>query len=144
MIEKAHIWFQDYRLEDLKANSEVNMLAHIGIEYIELGPDFLRGRMPVDARTRQPFGVLHGGASVVLAESLGSSAANLVVDQSVCYCVGLDINANHMRPVSDGWVEGIARPIHIGKATQVWEIKITNEAGKLVCASRLTMAVVQR
>lgn len=143
-MEKSRIWHQDYRLEDLKANSEVNMLAHIGIEYIELGPDFLRGRMPVDARTRQPFGVLHGGASVVLAESLGSSAANLVVDQSECYCVGLDINANHLRPVSEGWVEGIARPIHIGKATQVWEIKITNAQGKLVCASRLTMAVVKR
>ena len=138
------IWLEDYKLEDLKRVSEINMLAHLGIEYTELGPDYLKGRMPVDARTRQPFGVLHGGASVVLAESLGSSAANLVVDQRESYCVGLDINANHLRPVSEGWVTGIARPLHIGKTTQVWEIKIENEAGKLVCVSRLTMAVVKR
>jgi uncharacterized protein (TIGR00369 family) len=142
MIEKANIWFQDYRLEDLKANSEVNMLAHIGIEYTELGPDFLRGRMPVDARTRQPFGVLHGGASVVLAETLGSTASYLCIDSSRFYCVGLEVNANHLRGLRGGRVHAVARPVHLGRTTHVWDIRLSGDDGKPSCISRLTMAIV--
>lgn len=114
----------------------------MGIEITEIGDDFIKGKMPVDDRTRQPYGMLHGGASLVLAESLGSIAATFTVDQSKQYCVGLDINANHVRAVKEGFVYGITRPLHIGKSTHVWEIKITNEEHKLVCISRITMAVI--
>lgn len=138
------IWFAEYKLEDLKRVSEVNALQHLGIEYTELGADFLRGTMPVDHRTRQPFGLLHGGASVVLAESLGSSASNLTLDPEKYYSVGLDINANHLRAVKSGVVTGTARPFHLGRRTQVWEIKIETEEGKLVCVARLTMAVIEK
>lgn len=116
----------------------------LGIRITEFGDDFVRGTMPVDRRTHQPMGILHGGASVVLAESLGSLAANLCVDASKQYCVGLDINANHIRAVRSGVVTGTARPVHLGRTTQVWEIRIEDEAGKLVCLSRLTMAVLER
>lgn len=114
----------------------------LGIAVTEFGDDYVRGTMPVDRRTHQPMGILHGGASVVLAESLGSLAANLCVDVSKFYCVGLDINANHIRAVRSGTVTGTARPVHLGKTTQVWEIRIEDESGRLVCISRLTMAVL--
>jgi len=116
---------------------------HLGIELLELGPDFLKGRMPVDDRTRQPHGILHGGASVVLAETLGSIAANLVVDRSKSRCVGQEINANHVRAIADGWVVGTARPLHLGRRSHVWEIRIVDMQERLVCISRLTMAVLE-
>ncbi len=114
---------------------------YIGIEFTEIGDDYLTGKMPVDHRTRQPLGLLHGGASCVLAETLGSVGASLCIDQTKQVAVGLDINANHLRAVREGYVYGTAKPIHIGRSTQVWEIKIVNESKQLVCISRLTMAV---
>ena len=116
------------------------MIAALGIEITELGDDFLRGRMPVDARTRQPYGLLHGGASVALAETLGSMAGNLCLQQG--QAVGLEINANHLRAATRGWVTGTARPLHVGRTTQVWEIRIEDDAGRPTCVSRLTLAVV--
>ena len=110
----------------------------------EIGEDHVRGTMPVDARTRQPFGLLHGGASVALAESLGSLAANLVLDGDAFMAVGLEINANHIRSVRSGFVTGVARPIHLGSSTQVWDIRITDEQDRLTCICRLTMAVLKR
>lgn len=117
--------------------------AHLGLVITEVGPDFLRGTLPVDARTKQPFGRLHGGASCVLAEELGSFAANLCLEPGQGFGVGLDINANHLRAATQGVVTGTARPLHIGRATQVWEIRIVDEQDKLVCISRLTVAIVQ-
>lgn len=114
----------------------------LDIRIEEFGPDFVRGSMPVDARTHQPMGILHGGASVVLAESLGSMAANLCVDTGRRYCVGLEVNANHLRSVRSGRVTGTARPLHLGRSTQVWEIRIEDGQGRLCCVSRLTMAVL--
>lgn len=116
----------------------------LGIVITEFGDDYVKGTMPVDRRTHQPMGILHGGASVVLAESLGSMASNLCVDVSRQYCVGLDINANHVRAVRSGTVTGTARPVHLGRTTHVWEIRIEDDAGRLVCISRLTMAVLSR
>lgn len=118
------------------------MIEHLEISITELGSDFLKGTMPVDHRTVQPIRILHGGASVTLAETLGSLAANLVVNDEIKYCVGLDINANHIRPVKSGLVTGTARPLHIGQSTQVWSIEIVDEKKRLVCISRLTMAVL--
>ena len=109
----------------------------------EVGADYLRGTMPVDERTKQPFGLLHGGASVALAETLGSIGASMCVEPAKFLCVGQEINANHVRAVSSGLVTGTARPLHIGGRTHVWSIEIVNEAGKLVCVSRLTMAVIR-
>lgn len=121
-----------------------HMDSHLGIEYTELGADFVRARMPVDARTRQPFGLLHGGASVVLAESLGSVGANLTLDPASKYAVGIAINANHLRSIREGWVIGTARPVHRGSSTQVWEVRITDESDRPVCVSRITLAVLER
>jgi 1,4-dihydroxy-2-naphthoyl-CoA hydrolase len=119
------------------------LAGHLGIEYLEVGDDYIVARMPVDHRTRQPFGILHGGASVVLAESLGSVASYLCLSDPLTQrAVGLEINANHVRPVESGYVYGKVSPIHVGRTTHLWEIRITNEAGKLVCISRLTIAVV--
>ena len=137
------IWFREYNIESIKELGKGNMGDHIGIELIELGDNYIKGRMPVDHRTKQPTGVLHGGAMVALAETLGSVGGNLVVDMNKFSCVGLDINANHLRSVSSGYVYGIAFPMHIGRTTQVWTIEIHNEAGKLVCISRLTLAVIE-
>lgn len=120
------------------------MTDHIGIEFTEIGEDYVKATMPVDHRTVQPLRLLHGGASVVLAETLGSVAATMTVDPNEKYCVGLEINANHIKSVKSGFVEGIAKPLHVGKKTQVWEIKITNEDQQLVCVSRITMAVIDR
>lgn len=120
------------------------MVEHLGIEITESGPDFLCGKMPVDHRTHQPMGLLHGGASVALAETLASIGAALQVDLTKKACVGLEINANHVRGVREGWVYGRATALHIGKRTQVWETKITNETGDLVCISRMTVAVIDK
>jgi len=129
-------------LEKLNSLSPNTLAGNLGIEFTEIGHDFITAKMPVDHRTHQPFGLLHGGASVALAETLGSVAAYCCVDQKTQYCVGLDINANHVKGVKSGFVFGTTRPIHIGKKTHVWEIKITNEQNELVCISRITMAVI--
>ena len=115
--------------------------SHLGIEFLEVGDDFIRARVPVDARTIQPFGLLHGGVSVVLAETLGSCGAAFAVPEGQ-RVVGLDINANHLKGVTSGWVTGTTRPVHIGRSTQVWAIELRNEAGELTCVSRITMAVL--
>lgn len=120
------------------------MMEHLDIEFIGIGLDFVRAKMPVDHRHHQPFGLLHGGASVALAETLGSVAAYCSVDTSAYFCVGLEINANHVKGVKQGYVFGTATAIHIGKSTQIWEVKITNEQQELVCISRITMAVLER
>ena len=131
----------DATLADLNALSRDTAMEPLGIVFTELGPDFLRGTMPVDARTRQPYGLLHGGASVLLAETLGSSAGGLCAPEGKGV-VGIEINANHLRGVREGVVTGTARPLHIGGSTQVWDIRIEDEAGRLVCISRLTLAVI--
>lgn len=137
------IWKSPFPIETLNQNAKHCMPGHIGIEVMEVGDDYVKARMPVDHRTTQPFGILHGGASVALAESLGSMAGSMCVNISEEAIVGVEINANHIRAVQSGYVEGIARPLHIGRTTQVWEIRITNEEGKLVCVSRITLAVVK-
>jgi len=128
-------------LESLNAMRRGTAMEPLGIEFTEIGPDFLRGTMPVDARTHQPYGLLHGGASVLLAETLGSSAGMLSVEEGRGV-VGIEINANHLRGVREGVVTGTARPLHVGRQTQVWEIRIEDERGRLVCVSRLTLAVI--
>lgn len=138
------IWFKEYKIEDALFLGKGNMLEHLGIIIIEAGENFLKGKMPVDHRTIQPMGLLHGGASVALAESLGSIASAMVIDPDKFYGVGLEINANHLRSVSDGFVYGMAKPIHIGGKTHVWSIEITNEENKMICISRLTMAILDR
>ncbi len=138
------IWFSDYRLNDILFLSKNNMLEHLAIEITEIGDDYIKGKMPVDQRTVQPMNILHGGASVALAESLGSIGSYLTVDPQKYHCVGMEINANHLRPVSSGFVYAIAKPIHLGNKTQVWAIEITGESGKLICVSRITMAVVEK
>ena len=131
-------------LATLNAQGRGSLSETLGIEITEIGTDFVRGRMPVDARTKQPYGLLHGGASVALAETLGSIGGNLCVDAERSLAVGLEISANHLRPVTSGWVIGTARPLHIGRSTQVWDIRIENESGQLTCISRLTVAVVPK
>ena len=138
------MWFARCTIEDIKPFIKGNLCENLGIELTELGEDFLKAKMPVDHRTKQATGILHGGASVALAETLGSIASSLCVDFSKSYCVGLEINANHIRSVSDGYVYGTARPLHVGKSTHIWEIKIENQQGKLTCISRITMAVIER
>jgi 1,4-dihydroxy-2-naphthoyl-CoA hydrolase len=131
-------------LQDLNKLSLNTMAEQIGITFTDIGDDYIEAKMPVDHRTHQPFGLLHGGASVALAETLGSVAATCCVDFEKQFCVGLEINANHIKGVRSGFVKGITRPIHIGKKTQVWEIRITSEEDELVCISRITMAVLDR
>ncbi len=138
------IWKTAPSMQHLNAIHEKTAVAQLGIEFISATDDSITARMPVDERTKQPMGLLHGGASVLLAETLGSSAANYCVDTDTHYCVGLDINANHIRGARSGWVTGIAKPMHIGSTTQVWEILIRDDAGKLTCVSRITMAVIAR
>jgi len=128
-------------VERLNQLSRGTAMEPLGIVFTEVGADFVRGTMPVDERTRQPYGLLHGGASVLLAETLGSSAGNLCVPEGKL-CVGIEINANHVRAARDGVVTGTARPVHVGGRTQVWEIRIEDAAGELVCISRLTLAVI--
>lgn len=129
-------------IEALNAMSRNTLIEHLGIVFTAAGQDWLSATMPVDARTRQPYGILHGGASVVLAETLGSSAGNLCVDSNAQVCVGLEINANHIRAMRSGLVTGTARAVHVGRSTQVWDIGIEDDGGRLVCTSRLTLAVV--
>ena len=128
-------------LADLNKGSQNTMVSYLGIEFTAIGDDFLEATMPVNDKTKQPMGLLHGGANVVLAETLGSVAASLTVDRSQSV-VGLEINANHVKGVRSGLVRGITQPIHLGKSTQIWEIKIFNEANQLSCVSRLTMAIL--
>jgi 1,4-dihydroxy-2-naphthoyl-CoA hydrolase len=129
------------QLQSLGANT---MGAHLGMEFTDIGENFLKARMPVDSRTRQPYGLLHGGASVALAETLGSVGSAYVIDQQRYVCVGLEINANHVRGVKEGYVYGTATPLHLGKTTHVWDIRIVDEREKLVCVSRLTVAILKR
>jgi 1,4-dihydroxy-2-naphthoyl-CoA hydrolase len=135
---------KEVTLGRLNALSKNTMAEQIGIEFTKIGVDFIEARMPVDHRTHQPFGLLHGGASVALAETMGSVAATCCVDPEKQFCVGLEINANHIKGVREGFVTGVTRPIHIGKKTQVWEIRITTEGNELVCISRITMAVLDK
>lgn len=137
------IWKRKFTVEEIMAFHEKTILKPLGIEVMEIGDDFVKGKMPVDSRTCQILGMLHGGASVVLAESLGSIGANMVIENPNSAAFGLDINANHLRPATSGFVYGTAKPIYIGSKTQVWGIEIADEKGKLVCISRLTMAVVE-
>lgn len=119
-------------------------MSHLGIEYTDIGPDFISAKMPVDDRTRQPFGLLHGGASAALIETLGSVASSLCIDLSAQVPVGVEINANHLRSVTEGFVYGTARALHLGRRTHVWDVTITNESGKRVCVGRLTVMIVDR
>ncbi|MGP1630408.1 MAG: hotdog fold thioesterase [Giesbergeria sp.] len=135
------IWKKPITLEECTRTSENTAVSHLGIEFTEVGDDYLVARVPVDARTRQPFGLLHGGVSVVLAETLGSIGAYYASPEGH-RGVGLDINANHLRAATSGWVTGTARPVHIGRSTQVWAIEMANEAGELTCVSRITMAML--
>ena len=138
------IWHKRPDIDVLNQRGQGTAVSALGIDIVEVGDDFLKGSMPVDERTRQPLGLLHGGASVLFAESLGSIAANYVVDHEKAFCVGMEVNANHLRGVRAGIVSGVARPLHIGRSSQVWEIKIHDQKDRLICISRLTMAVVQK
>ncbi|MCL4675201.1 MAG: hotdog fold thioesterase [Pararhodobacter sp.] len=138
------IWKTPFSAELFTKLSANTANTALGIEIVEIGPDYLVGRMPVDARTRQPAGILHGGASVLLAETLASWAGYFVLDSRVQSVVGQEINANHLRPATSGWVTGTTRPVHLGRRSQVWETRIHDEDGKLVCISRMTMAVIDR
>jgi 1,4-dihydroxy-2-naphthoyl-CoA hydrolase len=138
------IFKEGVTVEFLNKWSRNTLAEQLGIEFITIGEDYLEARMPVDKRTHQPMGLLHGGASVSLAETMGSVAATLCVDQTKFFCVGLEINANHLKGVREGYVKGITKPIHIGKKTQVWEIRIITNQDELVCISRITMAVLEK
>jgi 1,4-dihydroxy-2-naphthoyl-CoA hydrolase len=138
------IWHSTVTIEQLQALGNSTMGGHLGIEFTEIGENYLKARMPVDHRTRQPYGLLHGGASATLAETLGSVASAFVIDPEQFLCVGLEINANHIRGVKEGWVFGMVTPLHIGGSTHVWEIRIIDQQEKLVCVSRLTVAILKR
>lgn len=138
------IWKNDIDLQRLNVRGEKTMADFLGIEFIEIGDDYLVAKMPVDQRTKQPVGIMHGGASCVLAETIGSTAANYCVDFIKQYCVGLDINTNHIRSIREGMVIGTAKPFHIGKSTHVWGIEIKNEKEQLISVTRLTMAVLNK
>lgn len=133
---------KNIQVSHLQEISKNTCVEHLGIEFLELGENFISAKMPVDHRTHQPMGLLHGGASLVLAETLGSVASSILVDMKRFHCVGLEINANHIKSARNGYVTGIATPIHLGKKTHVWDIKITNEKNELVCVSRLTVAII--
>ena len=138
------IWFQQFSIDEVRSLQRDTMDVHLGIEFVRIGPDHLEARMPVDKRTMQPHGILHGGASVALAETLGSVGGSMVVDLARYLVVGQEINANHLRPVREGHVHGSARPIHLGRRSQVWAIEIVDDAQRLICVSRLTTAVPER
>jgi 1,4-dihydroxy-2-naphthoyl-CoA hydrolase len=138
------IWFRQFAIDDVRSFQHDTMAAHLGIEFTEIGADHLAAKMPVDGRTMQPDRILHGGASVALAETLGSVGGTMCVDRERFQVVGQEINANHLRPAMSGHVTGRAKPIHLGRRSQVWNIEITDERGRLVCVSRLTIAVVER
>ena len=138
------MWKHVKSVEELNSGRAGSLIEHLGIQFTEITDEFVRGTMPVDERTRQPFGLLHGGASVALAETLGSMGATLCVDPREYQCVGQEINANHVRAALSGLVTGTARPVHLGGRSQVWVIDIVNDAGNLVCTSRLTIAIIRR
>jgi 1,4-dihydroxy-2-naphthoyl-CoA hydrolase len=137
------IWNRKYSLEEIQQFCKHTMVSNLGIEFLEIGDDFLVAKMPVDARTRQPVGILHGGASLALAETIGSVAAHMTIDNKRYLSVGLEINANHIKSKKDGFVVGKGKPLHIGKKTQVWHIEILDENNKLICISRLTIAIIE-
>ncbi|MGV3494486.1 MAG: hotdog fold thioesterase [Ramlibacter sp.] len=138
----AAIWKRPVSVEELARIHQETAPAHLGMEFLEVGDDFIRARIPVDRRTRQPYGLLHGGVSVVLAETLGSCGAIYCCEPGY-RVVGLDINANHIRGATSGWVTGVTRPVHVGRSTQVWAIEMFDDAGRLTCVSRITMAVLK-
>lgn len=138
------IWFRKITLEEAQASRKNTMVDHLGIEFIEIGDDFMSARMPVDRRTKQPYGIMHGGASCALAETVASVAGNFCVDPERFHCVGLEINTSHIKMASSGFVTGIARPLHLGRTTQVWEILIRDEKDQLISVNRLRMAVLEK
>lgn len=138
------IWFQPITVDDLNHRSAQTMSDFLGIVFTEIGDDFIVATMPASPQTKQPLGIIHGGASVVLAETVASTAANMAVDFNQYYCVGLEINANHIRSVREGYVQAITRPIHLGRTTQVWSIEISNPQGQITCMSRMTACVLAR
>jgi 1,4-dihydroxy-2-naphthoyl-CoA hydrolase len=138
------IWFRQFTVDELREFQHDTMGTHLGIEITDIGPDYLEARMPVDGRTMQPDRILHGGASVALAETLGSVGGSMCVDRARFQIVGQEINANHLRPATGGHVTGRATPIHLGRRSQVWNIEITDDRKRLVCVSRLTIAVIDR
>ena len=138
------IWFKKFSPDDLNQRSKNTLADFLGIKFTIVGDDSLTATMPADARTKQPLGIVHGGANVVLAETIASTGANAIIDLDKYYCVGLEINANHVRPVKDGIITGIARPIHIGRTTQIWTIDLYDANGKQSCIARMTAAVVTR
>lgn len=138
------IWFQELTLNQLNERSQNTMAEYLGIEFTQIGEDSLTAVMPVTHKTKQPIGILHGGANVVLAETVASTAANAAVDLTHYYCVGLEINANHIRSVREGLVTAVCRPFHLGSSTQVWHVEIVNSEGKLSCVSRMTAAILRR
>ncbi len=138
------IWFREYDVSEINGRPKNHIGALLEIEFMEIGEDFITARMPVNERTHQPYGILHGGASVVLAETLGSVASSMVSDWDKYIGVGLEVNANHLRPVKSGYVTGVCKSIHIGGKTHVWDIKIYNDKGKMNCISRLTVAIVPK
>lgn len=137
------IWYRPYTIEEVSSRFGHTLAAHLNISLVELGPDYLKAAMPVTEQVHQPMGLLHGGASVALAETIGSVGANLLVDPSQATCVGQEINANHVRGIRSGIVTATARPVHIGSSSQVWDIRIHDERERLICISRLTMAVIK-
>lgn len=138
------IWSRDYTVEELNGRPKGHIGDLIGIEFTEITNDSISARMPVNEKTHQPYGILHGGASVVLAESLGSVASNMIIDSNKYIGVGLEVNANHLRPVKSGFVAGICKPIHIGGKTHVWDIRLYDDRGKMNCVSRLTVAIIPK
>ena len=138
------IWLKEISIEDLNRIGKNSMVEFLDIQFTEIGEDFLAATMPVNDKTRQPMGILHGGANMALAETIASTAANAVIDTTQFYCVGLEINANHIRSVKEGVVTAITSPIHLGHTTQIWQINIFNEVGKQTCVSRMTASVVRR
>lgn len=140
-MSRMRIWKKPVSVEELTSIHSETAVAQLGIEFLEVGDDFIRARVPVDTRTRQPYGLLHGGVSVVLAETLGSCGAAYACPEGQ-RAVGLDINANHLRGATSGWVTGVARPVHMGRTTHVWQIDMSDDAGRLTCVSRITMAIL--
>lgn len=138
------IWHRPISIDELNDRGKNTMADFLGIEFTEVGDDYLTAVMPVDSKTKQPLGIVHGGANVVLAETIASTAANAVVDITTHYCVGLEINANHIRSVKHGNVTGIATPYHLGRSTQIWHIELINDDGKTTCISRMTASVLSR
>ncbi|WP_145857999.1 hotdog fold thioesterase [Pedobacter suwonensis] len=138
------MWFKNFTVDELNSRPKNHLGGLLDIRFTEIGEDFITGTMPVDERTHQPAGILHGGASVVLAETLGSIASYMCINPDKYVAVGLEVNANHLRPVKNGLVKGICKPLHIGAKTHVWEIKIYDERGKMNCISRLTVAIINK